>query len=149
MGYADHTDSDAKIVRDLIPCLAVLSGAEVLEKHITLDRSKKGPDYYSSLNPDEFKDLVNLLKSLEIVYGSSEDWTLSRAELDYRMQMKKFAVSSLDLKKGKRLDQNDVIFKRTGQDGIMPSEISNLYGRTLNKSLKKDQKISTNDFEDE
>ena len=47
-------------MRDLIPIMAVSSGANIIEKHITLNRANKGRDYYSSLNPDEFKSFARI-----------------------------------------------------------------------------------------
>ncbi|MDB3990740.1 N-acetylneuraminate synthase family protein [Gammaproteobacteria bacterium] len=149
VGYADHTDSDDYLMRTMIPSLALSFGAEVIEKHITLDRSKKGADYYSSLDPDEFKEFVHLLKSVTTINGSSGDWVLSKAELDYRINMKKFAVMKHDMHKGQVISEGDISFRRIDTGGISPSEITQIYGRTLNKTIKRDHPITISDINNE
>ena len=48
----------------IVPLLGIGLGVQIIEKHITLDRSKKGLDYFSALNPNEFLMLVSLIKNL-------------------------------------------------------------------------------------
>ena len=55
-----------------------------IEKHITDDRTRKGRDYYSALNPDEFISFVRLIRSLPSIIGREKKWNLSEAELQYR-----------------------------------------------------------------
>ena len=63
VGYADHSDANNTSERTIIPLLAMAAGASFIEKHITEDRSLKGFDHYSALNPDEFKDFVQTVKT--------------------------------------------------------------------------------------
>ena len=60
-GYQDHISADDSF-NYLSPLIAVGLGASYIEKHVTLDRSKKGIDYYSSLEPHEFLKFKNLIK---------------------------------------------------------------------------------------
>ena len=53
----------------MAPALAVAWGADLVEKHFTLDRSEKGYDYQSSLSPEDFYRMVELLRQAERAAG--------------------------------------------------------------------------------
>ena len=59
------------------------------EKHITLDRSKKGVDYFSSVNPDEFKKFVKVINKCKKSFGL-HNYHLSKNEFEYRNSVKNF-----------------------------------------------------------
>ena len=61
VGLADHVDADLDMAIHL-PLIALGFGCRIFEKHITLDRSAKGIDYFSSLEPKEFEQMVNQLR---------------------------------------------------------------------------------------
>lgn len=63
VGLSDHTRSLA------IPAAAVALGAEVIEKHLTLDRDQDGPDHKASLEPEEFAQMVNGIREVEKAMG--------------------------------------------------------------------------------
>lgn len=149
VGYADHTDSEDQLMSNMIPCLSVFSGASTIEKHITLNREEKGPDYYSSFNPDEFKKLVELLRNMNSVYGNIGSWDLSNAELQYRKLMKKYAVASTNLKTGEKINKENIVFKRTNSNGITSLIIKNYFGQSVNRDIEKDEPISLLDLNNE
>jgi N,N'-diacetyllegionaminate synthase len=62
-GYSDHTDGI------IVALAAVARGATVIEKHLTLDRDQNGPDHKASVEPDEFKDMVDGIRYLEKALG--------------------------------------------------------------------------------
>tara|TARA_B110000971_G_scaffold195617_1_gene210158 strand:- start:3124 stop:4146 length:1023 start_codon:yes stop_codon:yes gene_type:complete len=64
IGYSDHTNQID------IPVIAVALGAEVIEKHFTLNNRMKGPDHKSSLNPRNFRLMVKKIKDTEIILGN-------------------------------------------------------------------------------
>jgi sialic acid synthase SpsE len=64
VGFLDHTDGGSAFAL-VAPAIAVSYGADLVEKHFTLDRSQKGFDYQSSLNPEEFYRMVELLRQAE------------------------------------------------------------------------------------
>ena len=64
IGYSDHTDGIA------VPIAAVAMGASIIEKHITLDRSMPGPDQKASLEPDQFSDMVEGVRTIEKALGN-------------------------------------------------------------------------------
>jgi len=64
VGYSDHTDSI------LASVCAVAMGATVIEKHLTLNRNSIGPDHKSSIEPHEFKLMVQSIREVEVMLGS-------------------------------------------------------------------------------
>ncbi len=145
IGYADHTDSNISFFPYTIPLMAFTSGADIIEKHITLDRKKKGTDYQSSLNPNEFKKFTNLLKKSFYTF-SKEKWELTKAEENYRKFNKIFAVAKKNLKKGIKINQKDILFKRTNKSGITPDKIYQILGKKLKKDKKFDEIILSKDL---
>jgi sialic acid synthase SpsE len=65
VGFSDHT------VGNLAPVVAVALGAEVIEKHFTLDKSLPGTDHILSDTPDEFSEMVRIIRQVEVVLGSA------------------------------------------------------------------------------
>jgi len=63
VGFSDHTQSEE------VGAWAVASGAKLLEKHITFDKSAKGPDHAASLTPDEFRNYVSRVRIFEQAMG--------------------------------------------------------------------------------
>lgn len=66
VGYSDHTEGIH------IALAAVARGATVLEKHLTLDRNAEGPDHQSSIEPKEFKIMVDAIRDIERAIGTGE-----------------------------------------------------------------------------
>ena len=98
IGLMDHISGDSPMSMS-IPLIGIGLGATIIEKHLTLDRSKKGLDYYSALNPDEFKKLVTVIRKTTISLGIS-DLSLSTNETKYRLNHKKNPISKTRIRKG-------------------------------------------------
>ena len=146
IGYADHTDSNDIFFSHTIPLMAYSLGANIIEKHITLNRKKRGTDYHSSLNPDEFKVFVDRIKvSTKIL--SDNNWRLTKPEINYRKFNKKFAVYKQNVSKGAKIKLSDIEFKRTNQMGITKDLIKKKISRkTLKKNKLFDQILLEKDF---
>ena len=111
IGIMDHISGNSEMAL-IVPLLAIMLGAKVVEKHLTLDRSKKGLDYYSALNPQEFKKLVNYIRLTEKTLGS-DNFILSKNELAYRLTHKKNPIARQHIRKGTELREKMFEFKRT------------------------------------
>ncbi len=111
IGLMDHISGNSPMSIS-IPLIGIGLGATIIEKHLTLDRSKKGLDYYSALNPDEFKKLVTLIRKTTISLGIP-DLSLSTNETKYRLNHKKNPISKTRIRKGTVLDEKMFVFKRT------------------------------------
>jgi N,N'-diacetyllegionaminate synthase len=113
VGYASHVDG-ASLEAVQLPAWAIAAGADVVEVHITLDRSKQGSDYFSSLEPDRFKEMVNLVRNMEPALGESS-LRMPVDEQSYRVLHKKQLVAIRDIHPGDVLDLENVALKRTNQ----------------------------------
>jgi sialic acid synthase SpsE len=145
IGYQDHCDAQfADAFR--IPALAAGMGVAVLEKHITHDRSFKGIDHESALNPDEFKDFVNMVRKLECAKGSPEARPFSENELKYREFQKKSITAARDIPGGTALRGSDLLFLRAEELGIPPDNYESLVNRTTKRDINAFQIIREEDL---
>jgi N,N'-diacetyllegionaminate synthase len=139
VGLMDHLSGDSQIASQ-IPLLGIAMGAQVIEKHITLDRSLKGLDYYSALNPDEFSNMVSSIKMIKKSFGSSK-LDLSKNEITYRLQHKKNPISKKSIKKDSILKSNQFNYLRSKQK---VSAVMDFDGKILSKNIKKDTILTKN-----
>lgn len=142
VGIMDHVSGDSEMAL-ITPLLGISLGATIVEKHITLDRSKKGLDYYSALNPDEFGKMVSLIKMTETALDDG-DFSLSPNELTYRLAHKKNPISRLFIGKNTKLNENMFEYKRTKtkQDSLSAHDFK---GKMTSKEISKG-KILTRDM---
>lgn len=145
IGYQDHCDADTKAAF-WIPALSAGMGINVLEKHITHDRSLKGIDYQSALNPDEFKYFVSMVRELEAAKGMSIPKAFSPDELKYRQFQKKSIVAARDLKAGERLQEKDINFLRASELGIAPDKVGKVIHQTVKQDIAAYQIIREDDL---
>ena len=140
VGFADHTDGGSEMAM-IIPLVALASGANVIEKHITHDRRLKGIDFESALDPVGLKNLVQNLRQVEKAFGSSAVRSFSEAEADYRQSVKKRTVARDTLEKGDKITKDKITFKRA-DEGVYPDESQYLIGRSVSTRVEKDEPIT-------
>ena len=143
--YADHTDAEAHELARALPALALAFGATSIEKHFTDDRSRKGRDHYSALQPGEFRDFVAYLAQVSDAFGVGSD-TLSDAERVYRQQMKRNAVAAESLPAGTVLNARHIAYKRTNAEGLSPAEGGMLIGKRLVVEKRRDEPLTGADL---
>lgn len=110
VGFASHIAGGSPESMSL-PIWAVAAGADVLEIHITLDRSEEGLDYYSSLEPVEFATLVQSVQVMEACLGE-RSLRLSKDEIEYRLGHKKWLVATQEIAAGEHISEQNVALKR-------------------------------------
>jgi N-acetylneuraminate synthase/N,N'-diacetyllegionaminate synthase len=133
VGYSDH-------VRDNYACFAsVALGAEIVEKHFTLDKNLPGPDHSSSLTPEEFFELVNGIRNVELALGTGIKKP-SPIEVENSYGMKRSLVLLHDLPQGTVLNESHIGIKRPS-NGLHPNMIEHILGRKLAKPMKKDDAL--------
>jgi N-acetylneuraminate synthase len=133
VGYSDHTPGI-----DIAIAAAAL-GAEVIEKHLTLDRSLPGPDHSASLEPDEFRQMVAAIRHVEAALGSGIK-APAPCELPNLPIARKSVVAARSLPVGHQLKAGDLDIKRPG-NGLVPKFLPALIGRTLCSPVEKDEII--------
>ena len=94
--------------------MAIPYGISCVEKHVTVNRSKKGVDYYSSMDCNDFHDFVSNFRIAEKSIGKSNIY--SKEEINYRKTVKKKWVFNKKMKKGDLVTENDIIMKRHESD---------------------------------
>lgn len=140
VGYHDHTDGEDSFGQ-VIDLIALGMGVAVLEKHITLDRSKKGVDYQAALEPSEFKNYVENMRNGYIAYGSRELRPFNESDLKYRKFQKKSIVAARDINAGEPIDRRSVLFIRNEVPGIAPIHYDQVEGKKTKKKIAKFENI--------
>ncbi|NQZ70261.1 MAG: N-acetylneuraminate synthase family protein, partial [Lentisphaeria bacterium] len=104
------------------------------EKHFTLDCSLEGPDQNASLEPVEFKRLVDAVRHIELAMGNGIKEP-AKPEIANRAIVRKSLVAKQDIEAGTILDMEMVCTKRPG-NGIPAIEIYDYLGKELKQSVK-------------
>jgi len=147
VGYADHTAADDPMSQ-IIDLVAVGMGANVIEKHMTHDRSKKGIDHQSALNPDEYSTFVQNIRQAARAYGSRQIKSFTESDVRYRQFQKKTIVAAQPLAKGSILTRDRVLFLRVEDEApqFSPAQFSSIEGKTLINDVAAYAVISESDL---
>lgn len=133
VGYSDHT-------LDIIaPVIAVSLGVSVIEKHFTLDKELSGPDHKASLNPDELKKLVQVIRYTEKALGSQIKKPSSK-EKKIKQLVRKSIVVKKTIFKDSVVTRDNITFKRS-RNGIGVEFLDKVIGRKVRSKLNKDSPI--------
>ena len=135
IGYSDHT------LGIEVPVAAVALGAQIIEKHFTLDRNMEGPDHLASLEPDELKAMVKAIRNIELALSGNGEKEPSLSEIKNKTIARKSIHLKSSLPAGHIITQQDLEMKRPG-DGISPMQINEVIGRTIKEQLPQEHKLS-------
>ena len=133
IGYSDHTKGIE------VSVAAVAMGAEVIEKHFTLDRNMPGPDHKASLEPSELKELVDAIRNVESAIGDGNKKP-TESELQNRNVARKSIVALKPIKKGELLSEDNLTTKRPG-NGISPMRWNEIIGTVASRDYEEDEVI--------
>lgn len=133
VGYSDHVAPDETM---MTLATAYLLGAEVIEKHFTLDKALPGNDHYHSGDPSDFIKAINNFKWIDKVLGNAEKTVLVCEQIP-RREARRSLVLTRDMKLGDVINQEDLMPKRPGT-GIAPQYTDIIVGRTLKMDLAED-----------
>lgn len=139
IGYSDHTRDTQTAI------MAATLGACVIEKHITLDKNLPGPDHKASLEPGEFKNLVEQLRRVPTILGSFKKAPVKR-ELKYLPLVRKSIVATADVKRGEKFTKENLGIKRPGT-GLSPGHYSSIISEISRQNIKADTLISKKHYE--
>jgi len=143
IGWSDHVVPDESAI---IPVVSAVLGANIIEKHFSIDISKKGNDHFHSMNEKLIQTMITNIKIAKSSLGN-----YFKEPIKIEEQSRKFARRSIgvknDLKKGQLIKDEDLIMLRPGT-GIKPGFKSLILNSKLKKDIKKGYLLSWEDFLD-
>lgn len=141
VGYSDHSQGTTAAIA------ACVMGANLIEKHLVLDKKIKLPDSAFALDPKEMILLVEQIRKVEKMLGSSIKEPVEE-ERGQRRFYRRCLVARKDMKAGDSIDEFSVVFKRPrkGERGLPPSYFDNMVGKQLLKDIEKNELFSFDHF---
>lgn len=133
VGYSDHT------LGIEVPVAAVAMGAEVIEKHFTLDKTLPGPVHVASLEPAELKAMVSAIRHTEAALGSGRK-DVSPSERKNIAIARKSIIAARPISKGERFSHDNLTVKRPG-NGISPMLWDTVVGLEAPRDFEPDELI--------
>ena len=133
IGFSDHT------IGISAPLAAVAMGAQIIEKHITLDRRMKGTDQKGSLGADGIYRMIRDIRVLEMSFGKEEIF-IEPSVMAARVKLERSIATNKNLKKGQILTENDIHMLSPG-DGFKWSEKNKLIGKILKVDIAENEII--------
>lgn len=142
---------------------AVLIGARIIERHFTLDNSQKGSDHKCSLEPYEFGNLVNEIRTLEKLRTLNKEQimdmllhhkaielalkeiklrTILPSEMQCRSKLGKSIVATKYLKKGNFLELCDICIKVSEPNGISAEYFDSVVGKLITADVNEDSPLT-------
>lgn len=128
VGLSDHT------LGGEVSTAAVALGAKIIEKHFILDRNMGGPDSDFSMEPSEFKQMVDSIRNVEKALGTVSYELSDKVKANREFSRSLFVVE--DMKKGDIITEDNVRSIRPGF-GLHPKYLNKILGKKVNKDLDK------------
>jgi len=136
VGFSDHTQSK------LAPIIAATMGADIIEKHFTLDKEMEGPDHKASADVEEFEFFINGIREMESMRGTSIKKPVE-SEMEIQKTYRKSLFANKEILKGKTIT-SDVISVKRPAEGILPKYLNNIIGKTAKKDISPEEPIKWN-----
>ncbi len=128
VGYSDHTENLSA------GALAVAAGAKIVEKHLTHNRSARGPDHAASADPRQFIEYAHRLREAESLLGASSARTPLEAELDVRSQSRQSLVAKTTLPAGSIVTRESLTCQRPGT-GVSVAKLEDIVGMIVTRKV--------------
>ncbi len=128
VGLSDHT------IGTTVPVVSVALGARVIEKHFILNKEIGGPDASFSLEPHEFKQMVEAVKDAEKSIGKV-DYAMTEKKMNSRLIGRSLFVVE-DIKKGEQFTEKNVRSIRPGY-GLASKHLPEVIGKVATKNIKR------------
>jgi len=133
VGYSDHTKGIE------VPIAAVAMGAEIIEKHFTLDRTLPGPDHVASLEPNELKAMTAAIRNIEKAVGTGLKKVTASEQKNIAIARKSI-IAARDIKAGEMFTDDNLTAKRPGS-GISPMRWDDVIGKIAKRDFMEDELI--------
>jgi N-acetylneuraminate synthase len=143
IGFSDHS-------RDPLtaPVAAVALGAEIIEKHYTMDNHLPGPDHAFAITADELKQMVKAIRAVELALGDGIK-KIQPEEIELKLYAQRALQAIRDIAKGEPFEEGvNFSILRPGQQrqGVHPRFIRSVEGRKSRREIKAGDGIQKNDF---
>lgn len=132
VGWSDHTTNL------LLPAVAAGMGAVMIEKHITFDKSARGPDHAASITSDEFAQMVRNIREAEAAMMATDirrPWPCERASF---RTSRKSLVAARPIGEGQIITEDMIAIKRPGT-GVPASALDEMLGEVADRDYEVDQ----------
>lgn len=141
IGYSDHTKptDDCDVIKT-----AYNLGAQLVEKHFTLDKTLKGNDHYHAMDPSDAKAILAAIARMDMLRGSGDLVSLETEEAA-RRNARRSIVSAGFIPKGSVITRDMLTFKRPGT-GISPKRLEEIAGCVATVDIEDDTIIQENMF---
>ncbi|MBL0314574.1 MAG: N-acetylneuraminate synthase [Flavobacteriales bacterium] len=139
IGYSDHT------LGIEVPIAAVGLGAQIIEKHFTLDKNLPGPDHKASLEPAELIAMVKGIRNIERAMGSAMKQPTEAEKKNMLLARKSIHLAHM-VEENHVLTESDLEMKRPG-DGISPMSMASVIGKKTKQRLNTSHKLKWEDIE--
>ena len=133
IGFSDHVPPDSNM---MTLAAAYLMGAQIIEKHFTLDKTLKGNDHYHAGDPEDFMNAIKNFRLINKILGS-DNKTVLDCEIIPRREARRSLVLTRNMKAGEIIDPQSITAKRPGF-GIPPAFANIVTGRKVNQDLPED-----------
>jgi sialic acid synthase SpsE/sugar phosphate isomerase/epimerase len=139
VGYSGHERGIA------VSTVAAALGANIVERHITLDRAMDGPDHAASLEPQGFKKMVRDIHMVSLALGTGEEKFFSRGEILNRETLAKSLVAARQIEPGEVITDGMITVKGPGL-GLSPQRYPELLGRRAERTIEADEPFVESDL---
>ena len=134
VGLSDHTFGL------FVSHTALVMGANVIERHFTLDRTFEGPDHILSSEPNEFSKLVTIAKTIPQIMGDGLK-RIQPNEYDTINTQRKSLYAACNINKGQTITEEMLIVKGPG-GGLLPKYLNIVIGREAKSDIEEDFPIT-------
>jgi pseudaminic acid synthase len=138
IGLSDHT------LGYLAPVIATSLGAKVIEKHFILNHSIGGPDASFSMDENEFKEMVDAVRSTEKALGNSS-YELTSKQKEGKV-FSRSLYPTCDIQMGELITTNNIRSVRPGHS-LQPIFLNEIIGKKAKRNISFGERISLDDFE--
>ena len=141
IGYSDHS------IGYEVPIAAATLGAEIIEKHFTLDNDMPGPDHKASATPDILERLVKGIRIVGASLGKFEKEPVE-VEIKNKIVARKSIIAKKAIKKGEVFTEENITTKRPG-NGISPMNWYDILGKVSEYDFEEDMLIKHSEFKNQ
>lgn len=140
VGFSDHSPGI------LVAPAAVALGAQVVEKHLTLDRAAKGSDHACSLEPDELREMIGAIRTIEAALGEASK-PVPEAVAPVRARLGRSLVARTSIPAGTRIESEMLTLKCPG-DGLRWTDRDALIGRRASRNIAANELLTIADVDE-